>query len=133
MVITVTTVLSRFTFIEKICVLKNFEKFTRKRLCWSLFFHKVAGWRTSTFWNKYSLLISGRVLLYAILKPHFSLYLQKKYSNVLFCWIYNITGHTLFNFVGCFENVALCNHISMSSCLLIRSSKSRYLAFLLWN
>ena len=29
-------------------VLKNFEKFTEKRLCWSLFLNKVAGWKLET-------------------------------------------------------------------------------------
>ena len=34
-------------FLKK-CVLKNFTKFTGKRLCWSLFFIKTAGLRPAT-------------------------------------------------------------------------------------
>ena len=33
-------------------VLKNFTKLTRKHLCWSLFFHRVAGLRPVTWFRK---------------------------------------------------------------------------------
>ena len=29
-------------------ILNNFAKFKEKRLCWSLFFHEVAGWKPET-------------------------------------------------------------------------------------
>ena len=31
----------------------NFEKFTEKYLCWSLFFNKVAGWKPETVRNSH--------------------------------------------------------------------------------
>ena len=34
-------------------VLKNFPKFTRKKLCQSLFFNKVAGWRIGWSWHRF--------------------------------------------------------------------------------
>ena len=36
-------------FCKKAGVLKNFEKFSGKHLCQSLFFHKIAGLRTQVF------------------------------------------------------------------------------------
>ena len=36
----------------KIGIFKNFPKFTRKHLCWSLFFNKFAGFQPATLFNK---------------------------------------------------------------------------------
>ena len=36
----------------KIGIFKNFPKFTRKHLCWSLFFNKFAGCQPATLFNK---------------------------------------------------------------------------------
>ena len=38
---------SRPEMFYKIDFLKNFERFTGKHLCWSLFFNKVAGWTSA--------------------------------------------------------------------------------------
>ena len=39
---------SRSQMFLKICVLKNFAKFTGKRLCWSLFLMMLQAWRAAT-------------------------------------------------------------------------------------
>ena len=73
----------------QIDVLKNFANFTRKQLCWSLLFNKVAGLRLATSLKKR--------LKHRCFPVKFAKFLKTTFFTEHFWWLFLILSKTVIN------------------------------------